>query len=526
MLDTTSSLSAIRRVEWSALLANQDTDEDSDVPTLDRQWRGFIDRVYWKEPHALQHEAVRSLVQSFDGVENGTMIRSVAMQKAQERFPADPDNLLARLLYACIIDVQLEADKADAARRYESLDAVIRGRAPAARATLYNNELLQTWLAYVTPNIKRPDVAASTVASLPWGTIDEHIAVLPRVQRRLRGIADQLRAEGRDAEAKQCMDAFARCMVQLILSEPDVATRLLCADLLSSTFDADSEPAKKLQQLRSDFRAAAAAAPIDVFDQSGTARNALVPDVYRRALYSLVATIAGIVLAAGALLLLIICGATAPIAAMLVRGEATNAEPNPLPRWQRGVLLFAPTILAIAFVVPHFGRPRYFSDAWLYVAMLMLAAFGALAPIAVASVRRAVEPQIRRWRYVASIGPAIVAAMFFLVPDSTVAWTCRKIDLSIGTPVLLLIPCLAIAIAVGLYASPARLRDIAAAAARVVVVCAVLAICILWYHRSADREYQQAVVTWRFDEITARLGEGWQAKYLKPAFDACGVPLK
>ncbi len=513
------------RVEWNTFLPQSGARQQSAAPTLHQLWDAHIRNLEWDEASVRQHEALRRLVQVYDGYERGIVIRSVAERDAREALAADPDNLFARLLCACILDMGLERDAADSEQRFGSMKRVVDGSAPADTAKLYNDEFRRLWHARVSPHVRRPDVAASMVAFLSWGEIEEHIGILPRVRQRLQGLSDQLRRmDDHLPESIECDTWFARCAAMLLQNEADAATRLLCADLLGRDMDAKAAGAKELRQMRADFNAAADSASVDVFEQSGTARKTVAPSAYRKTLYSLLATIVCLVLAIAATSLLLLSLILAPVSSILARGNPPAVQNRQSPFVLRLALICAPTILSLVVVLPHFGRPRYFSDNWLFVAAMMLVAFGILAPIAVASLSIKPDRPLRRARIVAALVPAMFAAVFFMLPASIVAWVCRALDLSIGTS-LVLGPCIVAAAAFALYISPAEPRRIAATAARMLAVNVLLALCIWGYHRAVDRQYQQAVVAGRFDEVAARLGQDWQQTYLRSALTAIGLPL-
>jgi hypothetical protein len=261
--DPGSMLGAIRRVEIVALIPAEGEATRS-LGAIDVTWDDVgaaRDAAVGAHPDRAAHFALGRLIERLVDVHRGRQGARQAAVLSRNELAADPDNLLARLVHAAIVDSQpaAGADEApSAADRFETMRRIVEAEAPARRATLYNAEFTRSWHEVLRRYFRRPDVAVSLAASLPSYQIVDHYAALPVIRDGIVSLAVGLRAEGRPEQAETCIRWLGEAALGLIDADPDAGTRLLCTDILAGLADAraggadgvSSDIAQRLELLR------------------------------------------------------------------------------------------------------------------------------------------------------------------------------------------------------------------------------------------------------------------------------------
>ncbi|HVP12928.1 MAG TPA: hypothetical protein VMV94_17270 [Phycisphaerae bacterium] len=486
------------------------------------------DAAYRSHPKAAPHAAVARLLFELPAIQGGETDPAAAMAEVPQAEAADHDNLVARLAYAAIADLAAEEDAKrggktlSAAERFAAIRAIVDAAPPARLATLYNAELTEAWHDVVERFVRRPDVAITMAATLSHYEITDQYAALPIIQRRLAALANDLRREGQTADADHCTRWIARLTLGLIDADPDAGTRLLCADLLARSLDAQSPAARSLRNLQSDFMAAAASAPIDICDQAWSPPRAIAPSAYKWAFYSLIfASVLALIAVGGGILFGVSC--VAAVVGSIARGSqaaAVSMKRYPVHLRLLGALL--PPIAIASLLVGYLNWYGIYSQNWGLATGMCVIAAGSLLAIALANLHVASGTKHARLRIALVVVAMLVGILLTVTPPPVVTRICRQLDLAVGVLWILLLG-LTVLVVAAIAICPARFRAIAAAAAMVWCLNACLALAVLQFHRSADARYQRAVVAARLDELPARLGSDWKQKYLKPALDAYDI---
>jgi hypothetical protein len=483
------------------------------------------DAAIRSHPKAEPHTALAQLLDLLIAVNEGTEDAVQAAADAREDVTPDAENLVARLAVAVVVDLAGEETAKGGPKavtpeeRFAAFRTIVEAEPPARRATLYNAELTTAWYDVVRQFMRRPDVAISFAAAWPHHEINNQYTALPIIQRRLAALSAELRKAGQTEAAEHCTRWIAQFTLGLIDAEPDAGTRLLCADLLARSLEAESPAARGLRQFVDDFTAAAAASPIDICDQAPLPSPAVVPTAYRRAFYSLMfASILGLMAFGGAALFAVSC-VSAVAVAIVRRSEPTAPGAKPPPIYVRLAGAALPPILLASLGVVYLYAYGLYSEKWGLVTGISSLAIGALVAIALASLYAAADQRAARRRITPVFLLALLGILLAIIPPPIVTRACRQVDLAVGT-MWLLLPGLAVMIIAAIAICPARFRAIASLSAMVWCVNVCLAFAVLQYHRSADSRYQQAVVAARLDEVPARLGADWKERYLKAAAGA------
>jgi len=537
----TNMIGAMRRAEDPRFFS-LDEDESPQRRADKSTWSQIEverDAALRSHPSVGSHVALRQLLKLLLDVNQGRRGAAEVVGITRQHAAADPENLLARLAHATIIDLQWGGmsqlddpspstsvpDATSPFDHFETIRGIVEAGAPAERATLYNADFTNAWHKVLRRHIDRPDVAVSLAASAPHYLTREHYAALPLIQRRLVALASQLRAKGLQEAADTCTRWIADLCLGLIDAEPDAGTRLLCIGILADAYRGQSSTDKTeehanaamhLEQLKADFHACAEAAPVDLCDQSMVPRPALDVSAYNAALHSLV--FAGV-------LALVAIGAAAMCAASCLAAliktvlpfNKTPATEQHCPIYARPAIALLPAFAVALIVIAQVTTHGKHSDAWAFTAGVAAITIGALLAVALAGVATITNDRRSRRRLVSSSLIALAVILLAALPPPTVAQAYRWLDLTVGMVwIVLLVP--TVLVVVGVLLSPARLRTIAAAAALVWCLNITAAfVAYQWCHRPADERYRQTVVVGRLDEITARLGPDWQTKYLAPA---------
>ncbi|MFH1419280.1 MAG: hypothetical protein ABII12_13465 [Planctomycetota bacterium] len=524
LLDTRSMFSAIRRVEETRLFSLRDDDAASWRVPREPTWddvRVAHNTALKTHPLLRKHESMARLLFLLVGVNRGEQDPVSAFAIATPLAEADPENLVTRLAFATLADIRAYDDSITAPspeERFAHVRQIVESLRPAEQATLYNAEFADTWHGVVRGFIKRPDVAVSLAEAVGGYLIEDQYEALPIIRDRFAALAAALKESGHEQEAGQCVAWIARLTLGLIKADTDTGTRLLCAELLAQTLDEDSVAADGLRRLTRDYRAAVAAAPVDMADQSFSTRPAVDPDAYRAALRSLVVACVFGLAASGGAVVFVVAGLAAVFGAIVARGKRPHRLE--LKRSIYAVMLVAliPATAVAVIVVRWLAACGLHSQFWGYFVACCVIAAGALGAAALASWMIAPAAGTR-WRVVVCGLLAAAATLVALAPPPAVTRMCRSFDLWAGFAWVLL-PGVFVLGAAALFLCPARFRTMAMAAALLWCANSVAALTILQYHGAADKRYQQSVLQGRRDEITARLGANWQDTYLSAAREA------
>jgi len=508
-----------------------------------------VRRAVEGKPFLAKRFAVSDLLNKLDGVRRGDIDAASVVQAAAAEVDRDAENLLSRMIYAAIVDIDfvrqqgpspvvttqpVEGSDGTALQRFNQMRLAIEHDAPARMASLHRNELIRDCTRVVGEFVRRPDVAAvlgrQEAARFRYGREGNvHWSVLPFLFEYILKLAASLREAGHATEAAQCEAWVANCEAGLVRNESDAPTRLLCADLWADT-TARSDPANaaRVHQFRGDFRAAASAAPVDLCGQGFVHARSVAPREYRWAFVLLIAAVTAGVVGAGAGLTLVVSLIVLPVAVIRARMNRNCMRPvdlteegfRPPSGWQSSAVAVGLVgLFAIVFSL-RFQVDQFVSEAgMIFVALLVLGTGGAMSVLLAALFERS-RPAMR----LASAG---AAALFFTaaaLPISMHAWSGRFFGLRLGAE-LFVFPLIAGIVATSAVLSGAKLRSVAWSSAVVWVVAMGLAVLVYQFHAAADRRYQTAAAAGYEDEVSARLGSGWEAKYFGEALERYDLML-
>ncbi|MFQ5430504.1 MAG: hypothetical protein ACE5E1_09365 [Phycisphaerae bacterium] len=532
-----------------AMLATETSKLDWDAPERD------LAAALRQDETTPKRIAVDHLLRWLNAVQRGSASVDRALSNGQTYVAADTENLIARLAFATLVDIQSAAEPGAAPsprERFDSYRRILETPAAPATATLYNDSVIRRWHEILGYYVDRPDVAAAVARTGRYvsiegywvGPVKSHFEALPRIQHRLKALAEDLRAAGLPKEAATCLEWINRGLAGLIRSERDAGTRLLCAELMARGMDPKSETARRLDAFRRAFHRAAAAAPIDLADRVLTGRPSVAPAEYRRASTLLAAVLVLVFVALGGALVLLIAALLAPWMRLIRtpvtpapdgdkpgRGSGTRPtkeSDSDLPRGKRparrlrdrqwaAVCLFGlvPMLLVEASVLVQFSRHGLYAESWGVAVALLTVVVGALSAIALAAVTAPRDSNRGRGGMIPLVLLLLVVAVVPVLPVSLVTRTYRSLDLSVGA-LTVLVPLAIGLILTAALLSRARLRRIAAAAALVWCLHVAIAVALYQVHRAADRRYQAAAARNHLDVVAARLGPDGLDQYLGP----------
>ncbi len=507
-------LAAIRRVETLRIeeATQNKTRGETTWPNINRARDVAIQRL----PDQEAYFATRRLLSQATSGEAG---RLLTVQQAVNDVAKDTENLVARLVYAVLLDmhtVESASGSASPVQRAREMREIIDAPPRAEESTFHNASIVRAWRSVLGDYFKRPDVAASLVPPIA------DTEALPLVCNHVLELRSELSERGATEEAQDCTRWLIECLGGLMLSETDADTRLLCAELIGRTVGADSHVGRDMLAFRRAYHEAARGGPIDRCDQGFTQKPSVAPTEYRRALRLLVACLGvGVAAVGGAVSLLVVC-LIAPIARRLTPGGAL-ARPLARSWWSRLPLAVVPTGVFVAAVAVQVDRQGYYSQGWAIVVGLAAVGVGALTTIVLASYCAA---RVGGSGRIGRIVPWAVLAAFValpLLPPGFVTQAYRGLDLAVGG----LWAGLPVAIGLILLAkwfAPARWGTLGATGALVACLHACLALGFCFWHSTADDAYQRAAVEGHRDEVAARLGPDWQATYLDELLRVFDVP--
>lgn len=514
-----SMLGAIRRLEYETI----DTATRLNAPRATTWEDVFTARNRAIIGHADKdaHDALERLLKLVIDAEHHRIEPAAAVGQGAAYLRLNHDNLVSRLAYATLVDIQTTRNSASnitAADRLKAMRDVIEADPPPTRITLHNAAFRAAWHETLKRFFDRPDVAASLAPVFYPYEIRNHTEALPIIQRRLLDLAEALKRRGRSRDSYDCLRWTARGLLGLMVSETDAAARLLCADLLGRCVMPDSQAARSLRGFRTDYHAAVLRADVDLADQAFTRKRSVAPGAYRSAISLLVAGIVPAAIGIGAVCALATACLSAPLMRIFRRAEKVDRPPpwSLLTRW---LLILIPTILLTILIPARFHLHGPFSTYWLLALVLSTTAVGFLIALVCAGHRPAPGTD---GRWVRRMLLLIVTTVVILLPalsPRTITPVLRHLDLSIGGSWMMVLACVTVMVAVTIAIRP-RPRDFAAGAARVWCINIALAFGLYQAHRIADAKYQAASVEGHRDEVAARLGADWQAQYLTPIYDA------
>ncbi len=541
----TSMIGAMTRVENVGLLAS----------SAKREYAAAIQR----DSDLNARIAVDYLLSWVYLVELGRQTPSRGVEIGKSYFDVGPDNLVSRIAYAALVDARDSEpaptdDKsmdsasrpADVSKLSESARPVMERFAamreiiestPADRTTLHNQSLVDLWGDIVKRHVERPDVAASIALRPPYANLQEyrvgpvriHLTSLPMINARIGALANALAAEGHEAEAKSCRDWMARTCLGLMLSEQDASTRLLCSELISQNVKGSAPAAaESLDRFRSDYLAAAAAAPIDHADQDMTNKPSVAPVEYERAVGLLAMSAMSWAAAAGSAGAMVVVLVVGPIAFLLRRrrkqgdsaSDPSNAGAHVVRPWYVILLAsIAPAALVCILCLIRLRTDRYFSQTGGVMLALFAAAIGAASALGLAAIRT----QAARVGRMSAVGVMILLAIPFMLPMSSVTGFARTVSLALGSE-WLVIPLMVALVSTAGVLCGASIRTLISSTAVTWCLLTCFALGLYLTHAAFDRQYQSAAAVAHADEVAARLGPDWQKTYLRPALEHYDLP--
>jgi MFS family permease len=465
-------------------------------------------------PATRGHSTVGRLLRLVVDVERGREPAPGAAAQARGLLPGDGQNLVARLACGVVEDIAGGAGRT-ASERFESLRERLERLPPADRSTLYNREYLRAWHDVLRAHLRRPDVAACAAVGLDHYEIVDHYAALPMMERRLAGLAEALRAEGRAAESQECRRWMARLCLGLMEADTSAGTRLLCADLLARA-GASPAAAEAARRLRQDFHERAGAAPPNLLDPQK--RPAADARWYRWASRGLAVSVVFWLAGLGGLGMAILAAmAAAARLAVPSRRQREARSVAALPAARAAALVLC---LLSPMLVRGWQADEWVNESWAVLAGVSTAAMGAVAAALVG--RLGARERVASGRMLATMGVALVLALAGLLPRAAVAEFCRWVDAAGGRWMLWGgAPLGAVAMAVS--ASGLNWRVLGRCGVAVWLAGTIAGLGVFQAARVTDRRHQEQTVAGAFDEVTLRLGADWRERYLR-AMLAAQVP--
>jgi len=506
----TSFYSAVQKAEWSAY-------NERPAPgafLLHRGREGLIRSIQEtlnRGDIARQRDSLEAMLRAVVASEGGPIDAASAMDAKLK----DSHNDLTSLVAAMVLTAPDERPQpsqpltAEGARvQFQKMSTILELTPPSGTASTYNREIRAVLHAAYRGYFSRPEVAMIIADAEGAFLIRSHLTAFPIMHRRLSALATALDAAGDPHEAEQCRQWFRRVMWEVIESEPDVPTRLLCIDLLMSDLSAGASGRKALMELRDAFVDHAAAAPMDRADPSG-ARSAVAPEAYRSTQAWLMAAVALGLAAAGA------AGAYA-LSLVLSPFMGSQKEMTERTRQSQVVhwLIAQGLILLSVYVVVGTATPRGpFSDHWALHMSILAALIGFNTGVGFSGFHD--RPFELPWgTRLALIVPMAPMVLVFAPPEWIVVfsrWADRWMH-----PMWAGLLIAAAGAFLSFVLNIRRLRGIRRTAAMICGTTAFLALAAYAVHASADARWMQAAARGREDEFSARLGSQWFEQRLSP----------
>lgn len=520
---STGMMNAILRTELRALVDRSDRPTrllSQGQPTWD-QFAARLKVVLANDPNVKRHDAVNQL-QTLLTKEPSDPDLSLLVQQLPTVLEADGDNLVTGLTAAFLYQKHREQSTpdSDALSRYKSVKDWIMRNGASRRTRLYKKEYSAAWHSALEPFIHREDVRMNLSIRMPSqysSTYDDHFGGLPILCDELRRLSQALHQEGHTVEAVQCEQWLTRLTLGLLEHETDAPTQLLCARLLLGARGSNSAVAP-IRKLVESYHQHADSAPRDLTDQSfvSLGEAAVDPEKYLNAFGGLVIVALLCCLAAGCLLLLIFLTPFAMLTGKTV--EPGSTQVTKLRWYGKWLALLLPSLLPCGILATR-ANGAFYSVIWIILAFVVTLFLGALYTIVCAGFFEKAKHETHRWRTIGTtVFPLLLLVLLVLSP-AFVTSIYRKLDLLIGSLVILVPTFITMVVACILIGS-ARLRTIASTAALAWCVNISAALAVLQYHRWADLRHQKAVVELCKDEFAARLGDDWREKYLTPVRNA------
>jgi len=472
-----------------------------------------FDAKFSAQPVANKHRAVKGLLGAVVDVDRGKLNAGGIVQVAREVAGSDSENRVSRLALAYIVDSSMR-DR-PLTERFEAIRQIMEAQPPAAVSRIYKRERQRTWYETLAPHIKRADVRVNLTGEMDLDRdVHEHFAALPVISSRLAeffGPKSQLA----EPDRAKCRDWLVRTLIELIQSEPDSGTRLLCAELASKAFEANSPTSNRIGSLVSSFKVAAVAARPDLTDMMRAPTPC--PAAYRKTIDSFAA---GMSIGLAGLGSAICCLGLALLS--LIAGSA----PKSAEEQTRSV--FASTGLAIIIattIVFRFSLDGPFSEIWVLLAATVSMMAGVLTPIVLSiSFNRGGQVILPRRRLI-HLAVCLLAVLMLSIPPSYPSWWGKKLGGTLMFGIILTSIFTAL-IVISVKTSRVSMKGIARSALRSWAVLICLSVVILAVHQYWDNEYLSGITAARMDEVSARLGPDWENHFLADAKKAVGMTGK
>ncbi len=495
--------------------------ETVDFDEIGRRFRSLLA----KDDSDARRVAVNSLLGLVLSVHLEGADAALVVQDAIRHVAVDQDNLISRLAYAVLIDMQpfsKTGQGQDALARFEAMRENVDGSPEVCRAEIYVHTVFTAWQRALDGRFQRPDVAAS----LGWQSRvfmrgDLRIGpwtALPILSDRIFALRDELRHANLEKEAARCEDWLATSAIGILKTEADAPTRLLAADLLARAAPSDRKIRDGASRFRDDYLAAAERADVDFCIGGAVNARSVAPSEYRSAVSWLAATGALAAVGVGAAGTLVLTGLLMAIVALvrLRRGRDTQSPAQAAASrapWTAWIIPAGMVALMAAVFTWRFVRDQQGSESGLILVALLLAGAGG----AIAVLTAAMQSGDVRIGRAASIAVVAVFAFVLALPVTAHAHAARFLYMYLGSE-LLLLPLLVGIIATVAILSGAPLRSIASGGIATWLIATLLAITVYQIHVVADRRYQTAAVAGHADEVAARLGADWPTRYFADAF--------
>lgn len=502
MLRDTSFLSAITGIETRRLRSSNIFAE--------------FDAKFAAQSCANRHRVVKGLLGAVIDIDRGKLTAPSILQLARQVEANDAENAVSRLALAYIAEASIR-DRS-VSERFEAIRQVMEAQPPAASSRIYKRERMQTWLETLGAHIQRADVRANLTQEMDLDRdVHEHNAALPIICRRLAELCGS-NSDLSQANRDKCRLWLLAALTELMDSEPDSGTRLLCAELVSRVLDSDTSAHNQTESLVSSFKTDACAARPELTDMM----RAPTPcqRSYRRVVDSFAAGLSMGLAGIGSAICWLILGA---LGRMTGGGSFASNNVNGKPP---SLLALAglPTMIA-ATILLQLSRDGPFSESWILLAAIVSMLGGIFSPIVLSFTFGRVSALAwqRRYLFHFSVCLAVVAAL--AIAPSYPSWWAKRLGGTLNFGIVLAV-IMTVLIAVSVMTAGVSMRRIASSAMRSWAVLMCLSVMILAVHQYWDGEYLSGITAARMDEVTARLGPDWKERYLTEAEKAVGMVSK
>ena len=435
----------------------------------------------------------------------------------------DGENLLTRLFVAFAYEYPKGEDTFPTALdRFNYLKRVVTQPPAISKVETYNSTFKPIFIEAMKTHSARPATVYVTgdLGYYDWIRTNAPLYMaLPLAIDHFNLLANNLDIEGHGDEAFRVRQWLGELCFGLIDADDDPSLQLIAARGLIDVFGENAALADPLKKLVAAHTYDRDKAFTDSRIISMSNFETLAPDEFAAAADSFArfgaASSLFVGAAAVALLALFV-----PILPITVHRPTANQSYPVGARVGLYALMILIIPLAIVWRGTDFFRPGehpYISRDWAMGALFAFAFIGGALTIIRAILTNAVGsslPDRIRWGWLALV-LFVGGGLFLAAPIQSTVWQLRGLDI-IGNVVGFVVGALLLLLGAIAVARVPALR-LARTAAICTLIFAIQAGVLHSLHRSADRIYQDAVVTAHADQMAARVGEGWRKSFIEPA---------